>query len=1017
MNCRKHGPTLGVLTPHLGGFYHGSVLAGIHRMAAARNVPVVAIHTLGTDLDWQDEPGALPLGISALDGFITVNDFRSEHVLSAISEQGKPLVCIGAKRSRPDCCKVLPDNAQGTRAAVLHLAQHGHRRIGFAGYMENSDVAERFDGYRAALEEAEIPFCEDLVFTCTSSLELDGRDVGRLLLAQGLPCSALVVGTDKNALGIMFELRESGRRVPDDLAIIGFDDIEGAQYSDPPLATVRQRFDLLGEKAVEVILSQLIGGEPMPDVVRSPTLLIPRRSCGCALANSRPPCEIPATTTGHSAALHQALRDAAMSRHMVEVSFEMWPGAGQIVEQLVAIAEERATKPFPFESVWDGFLRVNRDVESIDGVMGLLDDAARTWPTEPARLPALLSFVRQLRVELMRSWRSIEQVRSADYDYFLEANAKINVSLSGTDFLRLKDLSWLRWTRMHYGSLALWQPAADGSGRRLQIISEYQPSATRANLVDQLCAPECFPPLEMQNEVARSSEGDVLMIVPVPGPNGNQGLLAVAGPVEVELREHVGNVRDWGVLIGTALERSQTEERLKRAALRDALTGLPNRVLLLEGMQKAMANARRVAERRFAILILDLDGFKTINDSVGHFAGDRLLIEVAHRLERAIREADTIARLGGDEFAIIVHDVVNQSDIVALIERISRALRQPFVLNGDPFVISASIGVALSSDHYTLPAAMLRDADIAMYRAKRSGRSRYQIFNSSMHEEAVQRLRLESQLQQALQRDEFVLYFQPIFSLESGDLRGAEALIRWQHPQHGCLAPGRFLSTAEEAGLAVPLSKWVIESACREIVQTISVGHLPLRVNINVPVEHLSQPDFVDFVRGALERYSVPAGSLGIELVESSLIENRAHTVHVLERLREIGVSTYIDDFGTGYSSLSYLQCLPVTGLKIDRGFISDVDTRAQHAAIVTAIVTMARSLGLTVVAEGVERASQLEFVRSVGCDMAQGYLFSQPLPSGEWARYCESLLDGMASGNRQTYEAISMARIAVGGG
>src|SRR5512133_348619 len=839
MDCRKHGPTLGVLTPYLGGFYHGSVLAGIQRVAATQNAAVVAIHTFGTDLYREDEPSALPLGLSVLDGFITVNDFRSERVLSAISESGKPLVCIGSKRSYPECCKVLPDNAQGTRAAVLHLAQHGHRRIGFAGYMQNFDVAERFDGYRDALAEAEIPFRDDLVYACSSSLELDGRDVGRLLVAQGLPCSALVVGTDKNALGILFELKQGGYRVPQDLALIGFDDIEGAQYSDPPLATVRQRFDLLGERAAEVILARLANGAPMPEISRSPTLFIPRRSCACALVNSRPPCEGLATTSGHVTALHQALRDAATSRHMVEVSFEMWPGASQIVEHLAAIAEERPTQPFPFESVWDGFLRVNRDVESIEGVMGLLDDAARSWPIDAVKRPTLLSFVRQLRVELMRAWRSMEQVRSTHYEYFLEANAKINVSLSGTDFLRLKDLSWLRWTRMRYGCLALWQPAPDGSGSRLQVISEYQPTPTRENLVDHGFAPECFPPLEVQNELESSRANEALMIVPVRGSNGNQGLLTVAGPVEVDLREHVGNIQDWGVLIGTALERSLTEERLKRAALRDALTGLPNRVLLLESMQKAMASARRVAERSFAIVILDLDGFKNINDSAGHVAGDRLLVEVAHRLERAVREADTSARLGGDEFAIVVHDITGHTDVMVLIERISRALRQPFVLNGDPVAISASMGVALSSDHYTLPAAMLRDADIAMYRAKRGGRSRYQIFNSSMHEEAVERLRLESQLQQALVRNEFVLHFQPVFSADSGELRGAEALIRWQHPQHGCLSPARFLSTAEEAGLAVPLSKWVIESACREIVQITSAGQLPLRVNINVPVEHL----------------------------------------------------------------------------------------------------------------------------------------------------------------------------------
>ncbi|MGA2448881.1 MAG: EAL domain-containing protein [Polyangiaceae bacterium] len=435
----------------------------------------------------------------------------------------------------------------------------------------------------------------------------------------------------------------------------------------------------------------------------------------------------------------------------------------------------------------------------------------------------------------------------------------------------------------------------------------------------------------------------------------------------------------------------RAEADLYRNATHDALTGLPNRVLFTDRLRQAIVRRRRAEDAHFAVLFLDIDHFKTINDSFGHLTGDQLLIQIAERLRGCTRDVDTVARFGGDEFAILVADTPTDDNATALADRIQAVLSGPFDVGDRRVFASASIGIAISSDPCFFADDFLRDADTAMYRAKAQGRARYQRFDVHMREQAVERVTVEAGLRQALEKGELVLHYQPFVSLRTGTVVGAEALIRWQHPERGLLGPSAFLSIAEESGLIVPISAWVARAACDQAAAWQQAPPNPFRIHINVPPQLLSDPLLFEQIREHVRRSEISASSLGVELVESSLVEGRATVLNNLAELRAMGIHVSIDDFGTGYSSLSYLKRLPIDCLKIDRSFTQGVPRDGNDTAICTAIIAMARSLNLSVVAEGVETREQAEFMSRNGCLIAQGFYFSRPMSAADCTHFFAS--------------------------
>lgn len=437
-------------------------------------------------------------------------------------------------------------------------------------------------------------------------------------------------------------------------------------------------------------------------------------------------------------------------------------------------------------------------------------------------------------------------------------------------------------------------------------------------------------------------------------------------------------------------ERKQVEEQLLHNALHDALTGLPNRVLFMERLGHVIDVWQRQQDYTFAVLFLDLDRFKLVNDSLGHLSGDRLLIEIARRLETCLRLGDTVARLGGDEFAILLERIESLREVNQIAERIQQDLALPIHLDGQEVFTTVSIGIALSSDGFDQPETLLRNADLALYQAKALGKGRHSIFNTEMHEQSMALLRLETELRQAIQRQEFQLYYQPIVCLKTGGLQGFEALIRWQHPTRDLVAAPAFVPLAEETGLIVPIGQWVLEAACRQLcLWNTQFPAYCLSITVNLSSKQFAQPDLPDQIDQILQTTGLAASSLKLEITETVLMESTESTATTLLRLQTLGIELHIDDFGTGYSSLSYLHRLPVSALKIDRSFISRMTQDQENHEIVQTFVRLAHSLGMQVVAEGIEHQEQLTRLQDLGCDYGQGYLFSQPLE----ARLSEALL------------------------
>jgi PAS domain S-box-containing protein len=467
-------------------------------------------------------------------------------------------------------------------------------------------------------------------------------------------------------------------------------------------------------------------------------------------------------------------------------------------------------------------------------------------------------------------------------------------------------------------------------------------------------------------------------------------------------RDAAGMLAQLSGTIQDVTELKEAEQRIRYLAYYDGTTGLPNRQFFMERLQQALTHARRY-HRQLGVLSLDLDQFKRINDTLGHKAGNELLIAVSQRLAGVVRSSDvvgredgapspgadaveTIARLDGDEFSLLIIELAHYHDAAKVARRLLDELRKPFRVAGQEVFVSASVGLALYPLDGEDAETLIKNAGAAMHFAKDQGRDNYQFYSRAMNATALEKLSLESQLRKALERDELLLYFQPKISAATGAVAGVEALIRWKHPELGMVPPSQFIPVAEETGLIVPIGDWVLETACRHNHAWQKAGYPPVHVAVNIASPHFRQGGLMDSVARALRDTGLDPRWLELEVTESMLMQSVDTTLETLFKLKDMGVRLAIDDFGTGYSSLSYLKRFPLDTLKIDRSFVKDLPRDAEDAAIAKAIIAMARSLKLAVVAEGVETAEQLAFLQQHGCDLVQGFLFSRPVPADEFA-------------------------------
>ncbi|MEO8325966.1 MAG: bifunctional diguanylate cyclase/phosphodiesterase, partial [Nitrospirota bacterium] len=430
-------------------------------------------------------------------------------------------------------------------------------------------------------------------------------------------------------------------------------------------------------------------------------------------------------------------------------------------------------------------------------------------------------------------------------------------------------------------------------------------------------------------------------------------------------------------------EKRQAEQRLFLETFHDPLTGLPNRSLFLDRVNRVILRNRRDTSRLFAVVHLSLEGVQIVHNSLGSSAADRLLIEVSRRILMRVRSADTLARLGGEDFVFLLDNLKSDDNATRVAERVRQEFVLPFSLDGQDIFLTATLGITLSATGYDDAEHVLRDATTAVHRAKALGRSGFAIFDQVMHDQAMTRLKLETDLRQALERNEFRLHYQPIIELETGQITGFEALIRWQHPEQGLIMPHAFLTIAAELGMLPSMGDWSCREACRQLRawQDAFPKMMPLTMSVNLSTEQFSNADLVSTLEGMVQSTGIARGSLKIEITESEIMENPKAVSDILHQLKKRGIDACLDDFGTGYSSLSYLQQLPITFIKIDQSFVRRLGGEDDALAIVKTIVVLAHQLGRKVIAEGVETCEHLNILRSLGCEYAQGYLFAKPLP------------------------------------
>jgi diguanylate cyclase (GGDEF)-like protein/PAS domain S-box-containing protein len=496
-------------------------------------------------------------------------------------------------------------------------------------------------------------------------------------------------------------------------------------------------------------------------------------------------------------------------------------------------------------------------------------------------------------------------------------------------------------------------------------------------VVEDFAAERRFTPPPMLGEVASG------LSATIPGPRRPYG--AICGHTNEHRsfsQDEVLFVESVAHVLAAAIERWRSDESMRHHALHDPLTGLPNRTLFLDRLAQLLAR-RQASSASAAVMFLDVDNFKLVNDSLGHEAGDQLLRAIAPRLAEALRPTDTVARFGGDEFVVLCEEVVDGRDAVQVAERLQESLAAPFVLDGEQHFLSASIGVALASGQYATPAEAMRDADAAMYRAKERGRGECELFDDAMRERALGRLRMETALRGALDREELRVEYQPVVSLGDGSIVGLEALMRWDNLGLGPVAPLEFIPIAEDTGLIVALGRWMLETVCRQAVEWGSeLGAAAPVVSVNLSPRQVANAELIPAVASVLDDTGLDPSRLGLEITENVLLSEAGSPWNTLHSLKRLGVTLMLDDFGTGWSSLGYLKRFPVDVLKIDRTFVDGLGDEAEDSAIVKAVVGMAAALELGVIAEGVETAAQVECLRALGCERAQGYWFGRPRPA-----------------------------------
>ncbi len=960
--------TVLVVTPSLGGHYFGELLAGLTREVAGAGGRLVVVETLpeSAPRDESGEPGdfAVPVAWSHVDGVVSITTAVGAPYLRGLRQAGRPVVLSSTLMADFDAPAAMPDNHGGTYTAVEHLIWHGHTRIGFVGNVAQQDIRDRLAAYQLALEAYDLTPDPRDVFTVPDNGETGGRQAAHALLARTDRPTALMVATDRNAIGLIGALTDAGMQLPDELAIVGFDNIEAGALTVPALTSVNQPFDEVGSLAGRLVLAAMRGESVQCGVFTPPSgALTLRTSCGCAAGGTQAP-------EPSSGLLRDQLQDVLVGALVTSDDVE----ARDAVLAAIDTIEHLVTSGEPVtEAQIDAQMSVLRRLTTrptalrriVDAVAAYTEGMLTLDPAASARVAAAL-----WKLQAGAFLGQVDESETAIAEQYV-----VDAGLLDTTRTDPRTLDWLAGTHIKAGVLALWTDVP--SSGDLEIVGRYDPAGRMPNDVGTRTSVQSFPPAALL-DLVDAARREICLVVPVRAATHPWGLLAVIGAVDS--RSTRETYQHWAGLLSTALDSQRLQQEVRKSALYDAVTGLPNRRLFLERLTTAIARHDR-SGTPFAVLFLDLDSFKLINDSLGHQMGDGVLAAVGDRIRRELRTVDTGARFGGDEFAILLDDT-GPEGALQVAHRVQGALAETLDLDGADITVRASMGIATSSVEYTSAEDVLRDADVAMYRAKSDGPGAVAFFDEAMRAHAVRLQRLHTEIARALEQHQFEVFYQPIVDLTSGRADRFEALVRWRHPQRGLVMPDEFLPVMEETGLIIRLGYWILDEVCAQLAQW---GPRVVSVAVNISDRQFWHRDLLPRVVETLARHHLTPDRLTLEITEGVLMRRREVARHLMQQLHDAGLRLHIDDFGTGYSSLETLHRFPVDAFKIDRSYLRSLASGEHTTGLITSLVGLGRSLGLAVVAEGVETGEQLAFLQSIGCAAGQGYLFT-PAVSNEQA-------------------------------
>ncbi|WP_051799709.1 EAL domain-containing protein [Catenuloplanes japonicus] len=919
--------TLAVLSPFLGGWYYGGLLRGVARVATHVDGGVIAVQTLdaGTDQAGITAPSTMggPVARDVADGFVVVTNAVPEEYVTELRRTGKPVVSVG--RAFAGAGLVRPDNRTGVRAAIAHLIRHGHTRIAFAGYFGAADVRDRHAVYLEAMHAHGLETGPALRYDLPDNQESGGREAARRMLAAGVQSTAILLGTDANALGLVRALRAAGLRLPRDQAVIGFDDRQAASYTQPRLTSVEQPMESIGAAAAEMLLRRL-AGEQVADRIDVPTRLVIRESCGC--------------TPGSRVLDGPPLPDEVIAAVVV-------PSVPDRLRSLVSLLAQPGRPQELLEAAHQVHALRAGDPSAL--LLELMEAQGRAQFDEQTHLHRVLSTQYEVSLDLLRSHKQDPRA-----------------------------LGWLGRTGVRAGALGVWRD----TGKTVEIAGMFGLDASA--LLKSVIPVAEFPPAALRRIAAEHPDGTVF-VAPVKVADRDWGLLAVVDAIDDRVATGREPLNQWSALLTVALDREELVARLhareadlEHAAHYDNLTDLPNRALALDRLREAMERGDA-----HALLFLDLDGFKKVNDNYGHAAGDELLIKVGERLTGALRERDTAARLGGDEFLVLVNGLEHPAQARQVAERMKDVVSAPYALRDVPdrVTIGASIGVCVGGEEYRDAEKLMSHADMAMYDSKTRNKGSVTVFSIAMAQRHEERRRVEQELQRSFDARRFDLHYQPVVDLRERRTVAFEALLRWRHPERGLIDAAEWVEFAEGSGVLESIEVRAISEVTTQAGRWRDTG---IALRLNVGPSRFWGGTLAEDVRACLRAHDVDPARFALEVTEGVLMQDPEAAVAVLGTLHAIGCEVHLDDFGTGHSSLELLPRLPIDALKIDRSFVSRMGRDAKADDMVRSIVQLGRNLGLGMIAEGVETEEQRGLLLGLGCHLGQGFLFSPAVPADE---------------------------------